>query len=44
MLLDIKFWILFIVLLGFAFGIQQVIFLLANKKENRTKKGKDGIN
>jgi len=44
MLLDIRFWLIFIVLLVIAFGIQYVLFTIADKKDNKTKKEGEGIN
>jgi len=43
MLSDIRFWLLFIVFLVLAFGIQYLIFKLSDKKGEDTRK-EDGIN
>jgi hypothetical protein len=44
MLLDIRFWLIFVVLLVVAFGIQYILFELADKKKSKTEEREDGRN
>jgi len=44
MLSDFRFWLLFIVFLVLAFGIQHILFIISDKKDNNAKDEKGGIN
>jgi hypothetical protein len=44
MFLDLRFWLIFLVLLAIAIGVQQFLFIIEDRRESKTRKKEDGIN